>query len=78
MAKLLSGKRQLVVCVKREGYEVSLELRKIYVSIADEDAKAHRMVRVIDESGDEYLYPQKLFLPITLPLPVRRAVLTAA
>jgi hypothetical protein len=77
MAKA-SDKGQLVVCVKNEGYEVSLELRKIYVAIEDEEAKAHRMVRVIDESGDDYLYPQKLFLSISLPEPVRRAVLTAA
>ncbi len=78
MTKTPSGKRQLVVCVRNEGYEVSLELRKIYVSIDDGGAKAHRMVRVIDESGEDYLYPQRLFLPISLPLSVRRAVLTAA
>lgn len=78
MAKSLGRKRQLVVCVKNDGYEVSLELRKIYVSIEDESAKVHRMVRVIDESGDDYLYPQKLFMPINLPQPVQRAVLTAA
>jgi hypothetical protein len=78
MAKSQSRKRQLVVCVKNEGYEVSLELRKIYVSIEDDDAKAHRMIRVMDESGDDYLYPQKSFLPISLPQPVHRAVLTAA
>jgi len=63
---------------EERGYEVSLELRKIYVAIEDEEAKAHRMVRVIDESGDDYLFPQKLFLSISLPQPVRRAVLTAA
>lgn len=73
-----SSKRELVVCVKNEGYEVSLEVRKIYVAIEDEEAKAHRMVRVIDESGDDYLYPQRLFRAISLPQPVRRAVLTAA
>jgi hypothetical protein len=73
-----ASKRQLVVCVKNEGYEVSLELRKIYVAIEDEEAKSRRMVRVIDESGDDYLYPQKFFLSISLPQPVRRAVLTAA
>ncbi|MCC6532451.1 MAG: hypothetical protein IT531_07880 [Burkholderiales bacterium] len=73
-----ANKRQLVVCVKNEGYEVSLELRKIYVAIEDEEGKSHRMVRVIDESGDDYLYPQKYFLPISLPQPARRAVLTAA
>ena len=78
MAKSSGRKRQLVVCVRNDGYDVSLELRKIYVSIEDDDAKAHRMVRVIDESGDDYLYPQRLFLPISLPQPVHRAVLTAA
>ena len=66
------------MCVRNEGYEVSLEIRKIYVSIEDEDAKSRRMVRVVDESGEDYLYPQKMFLPIDLPQPVRRAVLTAA
>lgn len=73
-----SRKRPLVVCVKNDGYEVSLELRKIYVSIEDDEAKSHRMVRVIDESGEDYLFPQKLFLPVSLPQPVHRAVLTAA
>ena len=77
MAKT-SSKRQLVVCVKNEGYEVSLERRKIYVSIADDDAQAHKLVRVIDESGEDYLYPQAMFLPISLPQSIRRAVLTAA
>ena len=42
MVRSSARKRQLVVCVKREGYEVALELRKIYVSIADKDASAHR------------------------------------
>ena len=68
----------LVVCVKNEAYEVSLERRKIYLSIHDEDAQAHRMIRVIDELGEDYLYPEKMFLPISLPQPVCRAVLTAA
>ena len=77
MVRSSARKRQLVVCVKREGYEVALELRKIYVSIADKDASAHRMLRVIDESGEDYLYPEKLFRAVDLPMPVRRAVLTA-
>ena len=78
MAKSQSPKRQLVVCVKNEGYEASLERRKIYVSIEDDDAKSHRMLRVVDESGDDYLYPQTLFVSVTLPLGVHRAVLMAA
>ena len=78
MAKSSATDRQLVVCVKNEGYEVSLERRKIYVSIADDEAQSHKLIRVIDESGEDYLYPQKMFMPISLPQPVRRAVMTAA
>ena len=61
-----------------DGYEVSLERRKIYVSIADDEAQAHKLTQVIDESGEEYLYPQAMFMPISLPQSIRRAVLTAA
>ena len=78
MAKSSGSKRRFVVCVKNEGYEVSLERRKIYVSIEDEEAQTHKLIRVIDESGDDYLYPEKMFVAIELPQPIRRAVLTAA
>ena len=78
MAKLSVTKRRFVVCVKNEGYEVSLERRKIYVSIEDEEARTHKLIRVIDESGEDYLFPEKMFIPIELPQPIRRAVLTAA
>lgn len=78
MRKTPTAQRQLVVCVKNEGFEASLERRKIYVSIADELAQSHKLIRVVDESGDDYLYPLKMFVPISLPQPVRRAVLTAA
>ena len=77
MAKSPSRKVQPVVCVENAGYEVSLERLKIYVSIEVDVAKSHRMVRVLDESGDYYLYPQKMFRSLKLPLSVRR-VLTAA
>jgi hypothetical protein len=66
-----------VVCLKNEGYEVSLELRKIYQALPDADAAKHRQVRVIDESGDDYLYPASYFAPIELPEPVRKAVLAS-
>ena len=78
MAKTTTAKRGLVVCVKNAGFEASLERRKIYVLIEDEEARAHGLVRVIDESGEDYLYPQKMFLVVDLPQPIRRAVLTAA
>jgi len=78
MAKSSISKRRFVVCVKNEGYEVSLERRKIYVSIQDQEAQTHKLIRVIDESGDDYLFPERMFIPIELPQPIRRALLTAA
>jgi hypothetical protein len=72
-----SSSKQLVVCLKNEGYPASLERRKIYVAVRDLLAEKHGLLRVIDESGDDYLYPKALFRPIVLPQSVRRAVLAA-
>ncbi len=69
--------KQFAVCLKNDGYEVSLERRKIYQVLPDPDAAQHRQIRVIDESGDDYLYPQNFFASIELPQPIRRAVLAA-
>lgn len=70
--------KQLVVCVDNEGYPASLEKRKIYVALRDVDAEKHSLLRVIDESGDDYLYPKTFFRPIALPASVKKAVLAAA
>jgi hypothetical protein len=64
--------------VKNDGYAVSLERRKLYVVLADAQAARHGQVRVIDESGEDYLYPERFFLPIDLPQAFRRRVLQAA
>ena len=72
-----SQAKQLVVCVSNEGYPASLERRKIYVALPDADAEKHDLIRVIDESGDDYLYPKALFRSIALPEAVRKAVLAA-
>jgi hypothetical protein len=69
--------KQFAVCLRNDGYEVSLEPRKIYQVLPDPGAAKHRQVRVIDESGEDYLYPQNFFAPIELPQPIRRAVLAA-
>ena len=66
--------KQFAVCLRNDGYEVSLERRKIYQVLPDLDAAKHRQVRVIDESGEDYLYPQNFFAPIELPQPIRRAL----
>jgi hypothetical protein len=70
--------RRLVICIDNAGYEVSLERRKIYVAIPDVRAEKLGQVRVIDESGEDYLYPEESFVTAQLPQPVRRAVLQAA
>jgi hypothetical protein len=69
--------KKFVVCLKNTGYEASLEPRKIYQTIADTGAAKHQQIRVIDESGEDYLYPQNFFAPIDLPPPIRKAVLAA-
>ena len=68
----------LVICVKNNGYDVSLERRKLYVSIADPVAEKRGQLRVVDESGEDYLYPREFFVPVELPQSIRRAVLLAA
>ena len=69
---------EFVVCVRNDGYEVSLELRKIYQVVPDTGAARHRLLRVIDESGEDYLYPRDFFLSIELPKAVERALLEVA
>ena len=58
---------QFIVCLRNNGYEASLEPRKIYQALPDQEAESHKMIRVIDESGEDYLFPASLFSPISLP-----------
>lgn len=69
--------KQLVVCVDNDGYAASLETRKIYVMLRDAGAEKHGMLRIVDESGEDYLYPKAFFRSIALPLAVKKAVLAA-
>lgn len=58
---------EFAICVDNRGYEVSLELRKLYEVLSDPGAAKHAQLRVIDESGEDYLYPAKAFDRIALP-----------
>ena len=78
MRKTNIASARLVICVENKGYAVSLEKRKIYVTLVDLQAAKHGYVRVVDESGEDYLYPKRFFLPVTLPQSIRKAVLRAA
>ena len=66
-------KREFVSCVGNKGYAASLELRKIYQVIPDQTAARHQQLRVIDESGEDYLYPEDYFVPVHLAQAVERA-----
>jgi hypothetical protein len=70
--------KQFFVCVNNKGYAASLEKRKIYVAIADPAAQKEGLVRIVDESGEDYLYPKSFFRSIALPLSLKKAVLDAA
>ena len=70
--------KQFVICVNNEGYSASLEKRKIYVVLRDPTAEKHGQLRIIDESGEDYLYPKTFFRLIALPQSIKRAVLAAA
>ena len=68
---------KFAVCVDNAGYLASLELHKIYRILPDEDAAADGDIRVVDESGEDYLYPASCFAAISVPAPVRRALIHA-
>ena len=70
-------KIQFVICIKNNDYPGSLELRKVYQVIPDMDAAKHHYIRIIDESGEDYLYPSDYFIPIELPKSVEKVLLTA-
>ncbi len=70
--------KHFVVCVNNRGYPASLELHKIYRVLPDEDAAEHGDIRVIDESGEDYLYSADRFVEVELPQTVRRSLLHAA
>ena len=72
-----TGAAQFVLCVRNNGYPASLEVRKVYRVLGDEKASRLRQIRVIDESGEDYLYPQEYFVPIKLPQSAERVVLRA-
>ena len=66
---------RFVVCIKNAGYPASLELHKIYRVLSDKDAAEEGDVRVVDESGEDYLYPASYFAAIKVPTEVEKSLL---
>jgi len=69
---------KFVICMQNTGYEASLELRKLYRVLPDSDGQTHGQIRVVDESGEDYLYSSSYFVPIDFPDSVARRVEHAA
>ena len=67
-----------VLCVRNEGYPASLEPRKLYATVRDASATRHSLMRVIDESGEDYLYPADYFVALRLPANVKLALSKAS
>lgn len=74
-----AGKRrpaaEFVVCIQNSGYPASLELHKIYRVVPDEEAIREGDLRIVDESGEDYLYPAEWFAPVELPRRVKTSLL---
>ena len=74
MTTARQAKARFVVCVYNTDYPASLELHKIYRVVPDEDAEADGDIRVIDESGEDYLYSEDRFVPIRVPAALRESL----
>jgi hypothetical protein len=69
--------QRFVVCIDNDGYRASLLVRKIYRAIDDQAARHEGMLRVIDESGEDYLYDSQRFVPVKLAPDAERAIIKA-
>jgi len=78
MKQSKNNTQKFVVCINNKDYPASLELHKIYRVLLDEDAASDGDLRVVDESGEDYLYPAKRFVPIAVPEAVQKSFLKAA
>jgi hypothetical protein len=63
----MSDVERFAICIQNGDYASALELRKVYEVLEDAAADSHDMVRVIDESGEDYLYPRMWFVRVTVP-----------
>ena len=70
--------KEFAVCIRNKRYETSPERRKFYEVLPDAEAAKHKQLRVVDESGDSYLYPDAFFARIELPQTLRRALVAGS
>lgn len=68
---------RFMICINNAGYSASLEVGKVYRVLGDDDAEKHQLVRIVDESGEDYLYSEGSFVPIELPEAAERALMAS-
>ena len=68
-----NNKTHYAVCVSNKGYRASLVLRRIYKTLDDSEAAKRNLIRVVDESGEDYLYSTTMFVAIDIPQEVAKA-----
>lgn len=73
-----SSTHRFVICIRNDDYPASLETRKIYEVLPDPGASKHGQIRIVDESGEDYLYPEDYFVAVKLPKGVEEALIEAA
>lgn len=78
MKRASKGETQFAICIKNRGYPASLELRKLYPVVSDPAAARVGQMRVVDESGEDYLYPEGCFVRVKLPPRVKQALLVGS
>lgn len=72
------ARHRFVICIDNSGYEASLEPRKLYEVLPDPVLAEHGQIRVIDESGEDYVYPEAMFVRVSLPETIMHRILPAA
>ncbi len=70
--------QSFVLCLRNDDYPASLEVRKVYSKLPDRKAEKLELLRVVDESGEDYLYPAAYFVPLRLPASAKRALVKAS
>jgi hypothetical protein len=70
-------KDQTFVCIKNEGFEADLDTDTVYLAMPDEEGARHGRIRILDESGEDYLYPQDYFVHVEVSPVVREALMSA-
>ena len=74
MRRVRKGSRRFALCIESGEYPASLERLKLYELVPDADAEAHEQLRIVDESGEDYLYPSRYFKLVTLSPGLRRHI----